>query len=251
MVAFTTVERKYMSDKNLTAGKGSYINNEINRFKALRYFEGSNMEDKANISTEKMSKMVDVSEATVKKLERKLDNNVAPPCKAWVLKQYHDRLGVSYEYLMGETTNKNLMNYQMGKDSILKHIDNSFWDNLRKSVTDDYSTPKSTDMERCKILEALLSNPDEFGTMLDNIFNALFQIYKIKSYKLPAYIKNESIGQQEYNISRSFLRLLNDDTLTHLTPLFKKHEKEINIIKENEKEIFSEIIGDKFNNKKL
>lgn len=223
--------------------KGTYFKESINRFRLLRYADTDDLSDKPSLTIDDIIEKTGLSKGLVSKLEKqKLKKGDVPPCNASTLKAYHDNLDCSYEYLMGDSETKSIEYFNLGTDPVLGYLPDKFWDNLKYSLTDEWEINDNTvDKERVVILRLLLSNPDAFKTLLDAIFNTLFEIYQIKKAPLPEYLREESISQREYALGQAFNRLLTQNVLPKLTQLYLKYEKDIQKQKKHEDEILASI----------
>lgn len=221
--------------------KATYFKENINRFKRFRYADTDDLTDAPSLTVDDIVKKTGLSKGQVSKMESmELDSDSVPNCNASTLKAYHDAFGCTYDYLMGESQAKSVMYNTLGKDPVLGKLNDDFWDNLKKSLTDEWSNPACANRDRITILRLLLSNPESFSNLLDTIFNSLFEISKIRKAPLPDYLKEDNIGQREYALDRCFNQFLENNVLPHLDLAFATYEKELNTFKTHEDEIMSD-----------
>lgn len=225
------------------AKKGTYFKDDKNRFRLLRYKDTDDLLDRPSITVDEICQITGLSKGLVSKMEKQhLNDGDVPSCNASTIRAFHDKLGCSYEYLMGNTKNKLIEYYNLGADPILSSLPDSFWDNLKCSLTDEWTLKEhSVDQERVAVLRLLLGNPDAFKALLDAIFNSLFEIYKLQKAPLPDYMIQDSIAQREYALDQAFNRFLKENVLPNLTLIYQKHEADIQKLKEHEDEILSDI----------
>ena len=222
--------------------KGTYFKDKINRFRMLRYENEEDLTDNPSLTVDYICAKTGLSKGLVSKMEKQdLQDGDVPSCNASTIRAYHDKLGCSYEYLMGNSQKKTNEYHDISSDPILSALPDNFWNNLKLALTDEWDSRHSVDMERIAILRLLLSNPDSFKDLLDAIFNSLFEIYKLKQSPLPDYMITDNIAQREYALDQVFNRLLNQNVLPNLFLIFQKHEEAIKRYKENEDEILAEL----------
>lgn len=223
--------------------KGTYFKDDKNRFRLLRYTGTDDLLDSPSLTVDDICQKTGLSKGLVAKMEKQhLDDGDAPSCNASTIRAFHDNLSCSYEYLMGNTNCKSPEYHSLGADPVLGSLPDSFWDNLKCVLTDEWSLDKNyVDKERVAILRLLLSNPDAFKSLLDAIFNSLFEIYKLQKAPLPEYMIQDSVAQREYALDQIFNRFLDKNVLPNLTLLYQKHEADIQRLKEHEDEIMADI----------
>lgn len=221
--------------------KATYFKENINRFKRFRYADTDDLTDAPSLTIDDIVRKTGLSKGQVSKMESmQLDSDTVPNCNASTLKAYHDAFECTYDYLMGESQAKNIMYNTLGKDPVLGKLNDDFWDNLKKALTDEWNSPACADRDRITILRLLLSNPESFSNLLDAIFNTLFEVSKIKKAPLPDYLKEDNIGQREYALDRYFNKYLEKNVLPRLDLAFATHEKELDIFKEHEDAMMSD-----------
>ena len=143
---------------------------------------------------------------------------------------------------MGNTNCKTPEYYHLGSDPVLGSLPDNFWDNLKCVLTDEWALDKNyVDKERVATMRLLLSNPEAFRSLLDAIFNSLFEIYKYKKAPLPDYMIQDHVAQREYALDQIFNRFLSENVLPNMDLLFQKHEKDMQRLKEHENEIMADI----------
>lgn len=216
-----------------------------NRFLKLRYKDGATIKDLPIRTGREISAITGISTGKISELESESlrDYNPStkeagdiPNCTAKVLKAYHDEFNCSYEYLMGETNNRKTEYYALGKDPFLSGLDDSFWDNLKKLLSDDSSRAANVYM-----LNLLLNNPTELEALFDTIFHKLYEINCIKSYKLPKAIEASQIGAVEYTLNVSINRYLEDVLLPNMQPAFKEHQEQLPAINNAVENVFADM----------
>lgn len=223
--------------------KGTYFKDKINRFRLLRYEKDDDLLDRPSKTVDDICQKTGLSKGLVSKMEKQnLKKGDVPSCNAATIRAYHDNLGCSYEYLMGNSETKSASYYSLGNDPVLGSLPDNFWDNLKIALTDEWELgADSIDMERVATLRLLLNNPDAFKSLLDAIYNSLFEIYKLKKAPLPDYMIADSVAQREYALGQTFNRFLKENVLPNLTLLYQKHEADIQKLKEHEDEILADI----------
>lgn len=221
--------------------KATYYKADKNRFKLFRYADTDDLTDSPSLTVDDMVKKTGLSKGQISKMESMdLGPDTVPNCNASTLKAYHDAFGCSYEYLMGESQTRSAKYISLGKDPVLGKLNDDFWDNLKKALTDEWSDPARADRDRIIILRLLLSNPKAFSGLLDAIFNSLYEIHKLKKAPLPDYLKEDNIGQREYALDRFFNQFLEKNVLPHLDRVFATHEKQLAVLKEHEAGIMAD-----------
>ncbi len=221
--------------------KATYFQENVTRFKMLRYTDTDDLTDAPSLTIDDMVKRTGLSKGLISKMESmELKAGEVPKCNAETLKAYHDAFGCTYDYLMGESQTKDAEYATLGKDPVLGKLNDDFWDNLKKALTDKWRSPARADRDRIAILRLLLSSPGDFSNLLDAIFNSLFEIYKIKRAPFPDYLREDNIGQREYALDRCFNQFLEKNVLPRLGLIFAAHEKELNILKGHEEEIMAD-----------
>lgn len=100
--------------------KGTYYKDKINRFRKLRYKENEDLIGIPSKTIDEICKQTGLSKGLIAKMEQQdLKNGDVPSCNASTIRAYHDALGCSYEYLMGNSETQSSEYHHLGKDPIL------------------------------------------------------------------------------------------------------------------------------------
>ena len=192
---------------------------EKTRFSMLRYENDDDLSGKPTYTVDDIATKTGLSKGTISKLEnQKLEPDEAPNASAATIKCIHDTMGVSYEYLMGETESKK-NKYEFGKDPILGLLNDDFWDHLKTAlVTSLGFGTDELDMNRVYLLRALLSNPEGFAAFLDSTFEYLYDVFnhiglaKGQNEKTKNLLR-QSLSVKEYTYSQGIFQFLKDDVI--------------------------------------
>lgn len=215
--------------------KGAVYKDTNNRFRLLRFKDEDDIKGVPSLTVDDMVEKTGLSKGLIGKLEKEqLDANQAPNCNASTVKVLHDTLGISYEYIMGETTSKTNKNRQ-GKDPILSSFNDDFWDHLRLSL-------KSNKDQRVLLLRMLLKDPTEFGKVLDAMFEYLFQIHHHNKLGVDNFVIADSLGQFEYSFNRYLDRFLQEKIYPDMTVALDDQEEMRERLREHEDEIFTDLM---------
>lgn len=143
-----------------------YCEKKPNNFMKLRYRQGDNPQNYPSMSIHEFSDTVldGLSKGIIGKLESNDYDPKNPPCKASTLRLYHDNCGCSFDYLMGETKYKSPELKELGKDPALSKLDESFWNNLKSTITDGFGC-------EAIMLNALFHNSDALQILLEQAKN--------------------------------------------------------------------------------
>lgn len=204
--------------------KQLYMEKEPNNYMKLRYREGDNPHAYPSMSIDEFSKtrLDKLSKGIISKLESNDYDPKNPPCNASTLRLYHDKCGCSFDYLMGETNYKTPELNDLGKDPVFSQLDESFWNNLRKFLTDGYGN-------EAMLLNVLFSNPEKLQDIFDAIFKALLRINNINKLKFSKELKEtveNNIGIEEFSLNRTINRYLEDTILPLLESEFYVYEND-------------------------
>lgn len=215
--------------------KRSVYKDNNNRFRLLRFKDEDDIKGVPSYTVDDMVEKTGLSKGLINKLEKQqLDANHAPNCNASTVKILHDTLGVSYEYIMGETTSKSNINKQ-GKDPILGSFNDDFWNHLRLSL-------RGNKDQRILLLRMLLNNPEEFGAILDAMFEYLCQIHHHNKLGVDNFVVADSLGQFEYFFNRFIDRFLQEKVYPNMTVALDDQEEIRDRIRLHEDEIYNDLM---------
>ncbi len=204
-----------------------------NRFRLLRFNNEDDIKGEPSLTVDYMVEKTGLSKGLIHKLEKQvLDADEAPKCNAETIKILHDKLGISYEYIMGETTSKKNKNIY-GKDPVLCSFNDDFWDHLKLSIENNKD-------QRILLLRMLLKDPDEFGKVLDAIFEYLCQIHHHNKFDVDNFLIADSLGQFEYSFNHYINRFLRENIYPDMTVALDCEEE----IRERLREYGDEINAD-------
>lgn len=173
---------------------GIYTDKRRNQFMKLRYREDKSkypfvsINELANASSEKY---IGLSKSIIAKLEDEKIDSKNPPCRASTLRIYKEYFDCSYDYLMGDTKCKKPEYYNIGKDPVLGLFDDTFYDNLKKLMSD-----KEFQRFNKYMLEAFMSNPVHLQYLLETIFLHMYEIHHITT--------DNSLKKAEKDIQTSY-----------------------------------------------
>ena len=215
--------------------KGSVYKDNNNRFRLLRFKDEDDIKGVPSLTVDDMVEKTGLSKGLISKLEgQQLDTDQAPNCNAGTVKVLHDTLGVSYEYIMGETTSKTNRN-KFGKDPLLSAFNDDFWDHLRDSL-------KGNREQRILLLRMLLKDPEEIGNVLDAMFEYLCQIHHHNKLGVDNFVIADSLGQFEYSFNRYLDRFLQEKIYPDMTVALDDQEEMRERLREHEDEIFTDLM---------
>lgn len=215
--------------------KGSVFKDSNNRFRLLRFQNEDDIMGVPSLTVDDMVEKTGLSKGLISKLEQqKLDANQAPNCNAGTVKVLHDSLGVSYEYIMGETTSKNNKN-EFGRDPLLSSFNDDFWEHLKESLRENKD-------QRVLLLRMLLKDPSEFGKILDAMFEYLCQIHHHNKIGVDNFVVADSLGQFEYSFNRYLDRFLQEKIYPDMTVALDDQEEMRERLHDHEDEIFADLM---------
>lgn len=203
-----------------------------NRFEQLRYKDKLSLN--AEMSINQLAKELDISPATVSKLEH--DENYDD--RISIIKKYKERFpDVSYDYLLGATNTKHKQ-YNNIEEKL--PFSNEFYESLEKMVQKESQNPAIEYM-----LEALLSNPDALADLLIKIYYSFQELYRYTHddlYEMEYMSGTESIELEarEYIISHAIIEFLQTNVIPKLDRIY---EKSFKTFKESTRRFLSSIDG--------
>lgn len=220
----------------------------VNRFEELRY------KDKLSatpfISMSQLAKELDISKATVSKLEHDEDYDA----RISIIKKYKERFPeVSYDYLLGATGTRHKQ-YSWVEEEL--PFSNEFYDNLKKIVITNKTplepfgsdTKEITMHEVEYMLEAILHNPDVLARLLGSIYYALEEIYLTThgdyyfddvdlGFDTPVS-ETMNVSRQHFYISRIMSKYLDE----YISPLLEgRFERELQKKKREREEMYKDM----------
>ena len=204
--------------------KQLYMDNEPPHFMNLRYRDGDNRHAYPSMSIDEFSDTVldGLSKSIIAKLEANDYDPKNPPCKASTLRLYHDKCGCSFDYLMCETDYQSPTLKEIGKDPVLSQLDESFWDNLKRFLSDGHG-------HEAVMLNLLFSQPELLQSVCESIFMSLLRIDKAKKIYKSKELKESleyQIATEEFNLNRSINRYLEDSIMPLLDSEFYVYENQ-------------------------
>lgn len=194
-----------------------YYDKERNRFMKLRY--DSDTAEYPNYTANDLAKEFGYSKATISSLENpKLDETTLLGKSIGLLKKYHDKFGCSYEYLIGESKLPELK-YGNLDDSPLSSFDSKTLNNLEQMLSDNEFANFNLYM-----LEALLSEPAKFQSILNILFRYMYVLNDI--YANPSHNQAEKelrASNYWYTLNTHLDAYLRDCLLPHLHVGFERY----------------------------
>ena len=211
-----------MDNKKRKPKQQMYCEKKPNNFMKLRYRQGDNPQNYPSMSIDEFSDTVldGLSKGIIGKLESNDYDPKNPPCKASTLRLYHDNCGCSFDYLMGETKYKSPELKELGKDPALSKLDESFWNNLKSTITDGFGC-------EAIMLNALFHNSDALQILLEQMFKSLLRMNNIKkSFKGKALKESldYNIALEEFSLNKVIDSFLEEQILPLLESEFYVYE---------------------------
>ncbi|MGN0318298.1 MAG: helix-turn-helix domain-containing protein [Lachnospira sp.] len=204
---------------------------EENRFKRLRYYDKECLHQK--ISMTKLADKMEISKATISKLEAQDDYDA----RISIIKKYKEQFpDITFDYLLG-ATNTQHKQYNAIEENL--PFENEFYDNLEKLLAttnihdntwihcphDVYSGEDLTRDELETLFNAFIKDSDALHTLLLKTFQSMLSLYKIKyepdsiSHHFDTPIEYENAAN--FGISQAYLNFVKDSLMVTLEPYLK------------------------------
>lgn len=199
-----------------------------NRFKQLRYEDKMLLHQKISIS--KLAEKMEISKATISKLE----NNDDYDARISIIRKYKEQFpDVSFDFLMGATGTQHKQYNHL--EEVLP-FSNKFYENIealfrydvdkelspeeQKEIY-DYDTEVHRDIEY--LLESIVSHPGRLSFFLLSIYKSLFKIYVLENpYKQSQTLfKEENTNIEWFNITQNTINFLKEVVSPQLQQLFE------------------------------
>ena len=189
---------------------------ERNPFERLRYKD--ELAVNPEISQRQLAEKLGLAPSTISKAEKKGCENIS----AFVLKVYHEKLGVSYDYLMGESKVQNNESQALSK---LLPFDDSFYKHLQQLLSYD---KQDYFPYHQYLLEAILSNPEQLSMLLNNLLNSLYDMNVIQNEpEINERGKRSLIQKQENKLSSDFLQYLEVNVMPLMQRVFQARNDDL------------------------
>ena len=189
---------------------------ERNQFKRLRYKD--ELAVNPEISQRQLAKKLGLAPSTISKAEKEGYENIS----ASTLKAYHEKLGVSYDYLMGESK---VPNSEYQALSNLLPFDDSFYKHLQQLLSYD---KQDYFPYRQYLLEAILSNPEQLSMLLNNLLNSLYDMNVIQNEpEINERGKRSLLQKQENKLSYDFLQYLEANVMPLMQRVFQARNNDL------------------------
>lgn len=224
---------------------------EENRFKRLRYHDKECFHQK--ISMTKLAEKMEISKATISKLEAQNDYDA----RISIIKKYKEQFPeISYDYLLG-ATNTRYKQYNVIEEKL--PFENEFYNNLEKLLATteipsddifyaphDLWTGENLSKKEMEVLfNALINDGDAFHTLLLRTFKFMCDLCTLEyfshnanasfTYKTAAECKNSV----NFGISQAYLDFVHNTLYPSLIPYLKKSiEESIEAERKREEEIY-------------
>lgn len=203
-----------------------------NRFERLRYEDEFLI--KQNISITKLAEEMEISKATISKLERSDDYDA----RISIMRKYKEHFpDVSYDYLLGATGTKHKQ-YNLIEECL--PFSNDFYNHLEQlfniySQKEDFALEENpfrhdymSNESIRYIIEAIFNNPDTLYELLNEIFHSLKSLYEIEhptDETPPAFYPSDEYRRNELNFRMT--QAITSFLQTSVAPLLEKHIQDV------------------------
>lgn len=217
----------------------------MNRFERLRYEDEFGI--KLNTSMTKLAEEMQISKATISKLESSDDYDA----RISIIRKYKEKFPhVSYDYLLGAT---GTLQKQYSHVEETLPLSNNFYNHLEQLFT-IYESREENPLEKNPfrhdymsnesikyMLEAIVNNPDALYDLLCEVFYSLKELYDLEQPKTeisPAFYKSDEYRRNEINFRMT--QAITTFLQTSVAPLLTKH---FNDVIEEEDTLFQEYLS--------